>query len=136
MGWCERNNKIPVVHWDQQSLYFQPQGYNGSYNVWEYFFEPLSGLNYQPGNTVHRNYFAPDGSGIEYRSFNGLDMIAYKYWAHDLINKYIKIKPSIKAKIDHFYNRYMVGKKTIGIHLRGTDKQAEVKQVPVSRIIA
>jgi hypothetical protein len=133
--WCEKNNKVPVVYWDSHSNYFQPRGYKGKINVWEYYFHPVSDACYEKEDTVWRNYFAPDGSGIECRAFNGLDMLEHKGWASEVIQKYIKINEQSKKKIDSFYQKYMQGKKTIGIHLRGTDKVKETLPVPATVIL-
>ena len=42
----------------------------------------------------------------------------------------------MQTKVDHFYNTHLAGKKTIAIHLRGTDKHKEEKPVSPERIIA
>ena len=42
----------------------------------------------------------------------------------------------MQAKVDRFYNTHLAGKKTIAIHLRGTDKHIEEKPVSPERIIA
>jgi len=36
------HNIIPVVYFNDHSLYWSAQGYNGARNVWEYYFEPIS----------------------------------------------------------------------------------------------
>ncbi len=136
LAWCEKNKKTPVIYWDELSLYYQRTGYHGMYNVWEYFFEPVSHLGYQSGETMHRDFTAPDGTGIEYTSFHRIDLKTYKYWAYDLISKYIRLKPSIKKKVDDFYKNNMENRKTIAIHLRGTDKFKEVAPVSLDKIIA
>jgi len=120
IGWCEDNNKTPVVYLDQISPYYSAQGFNGSYNVWEYYFEPVSHLAYEPGDFIHRSH--PGGQwAFNYLEIDKLE----RFRAHYLICKYIRIKPVVQAKIDHFYQQNMTNKKTIGIHLRGTDKATE-----------
>ncbi len=128
--WCEHNNKIPVVHWDHRSLYYVPQGFNGSHNVWEYYFEPVSSLTGIPASLLEL-------------TFNPGEMVFYcenqipsiRLEAYRLINKYIKIKPIIQKKIDAFYQAYMANRNTIGIHLRGTDKYKEEKPVSAEKIV-
>ncbi len=133
--WCERNNKIPVAYWDKTSIYYQPDGYNGSFNVWEYYFEPLSQETYQENDVINRIYsFQPDDMG-HYISFTQHTMLENRFFAHELIKKYIKIKPALQEKIDTFFKEQMVGKKTIAIHLRGTDKCQEVSPVEPMKII-
>lgn len=127
--WCDRNNLTPVVYWDAKSRYTTDGGFNGSTNVWEYYFEPVSHLSYVPGDVVHDGYY--------------MDKISFLYYwfeknhrelAHYLISKYIRIKPIVQSKIDTFYKEKMAGKKTIGIHLRGTDKWSEEKLVSARKM--
>ena len=134
LDWCAKNNKQPVIYWDKSCLYYQPQGYNGSTNVWEYYFEPVSMLSYTHGDIIHYDVLAPDGSGFDYRCFSEKYMIKFKYQAKRIIDKYIKIKSNIQNKIDDFYDHYLKNKKTIGIHLRGTDKEVDVKNIPLEII--
>jgi hypothetical protein len=70
LEFCKANGLTPVIYWGEDSAYFVPEGYNGSKNVWEYYFEPVSTARYTPGDhlftevcyprdnnfTVHTNY--------------------------------------------------------------------------------
>jgi hypothetical protein len=129
IDWCERNGFTPVVYWDDQSLFYQPGGYNGSVsNVWEYFFQPVSDLRYVPGDPINRGYLTPDGAfwiGGIFESCFSKDKTNYCQALKLLIDKYVRIKPEVMLKLQSFYRQYMAGKKTIGIHLRGTDKHLE-----------
>jgi hypothetical protein len=127
---CEVNNKIPVVYWGSESAYYNPGGFNGSQNVWEYYFEPVSHLNYAHGDTIHQ--FCQSDCGLFSYLYMSQPM---RTEAYRLIKKYIKIKPVVQHKIDEFYRTYMVGKKNIGIHIRGTDKVLEEKIVSPERMI-
>lgn len=128
IAWAERVGKIPVVHWNHISSYYQPQGYNGVRNVWEYYFEPVSHEQYDPAcdPAPSSGYNAPDGSGLMPVR---LPSLAVKNQMHALMEKYVRIKKPIQEKIDAFYDAHMAGKKVIGIHLRGTDKGNETEMV-------
>lgn len=130
LGWCEKIKKIPVVYWDERSLYYDNKGYNGTYNVWEYYFEPVSHLQYQEGDHIDVRYATEDWH-FHYRFLEQ----SYRNQAYILISKYIQIKKPIQEKIDQFYQQNMTGKKTIGIHIRGTDKGVEEKLVDPEWII-
>lgn len=112
---CEKNNTIPVVYWHKDSYYYSPEGFNGSTNVWEYYFEPVSDEAYQSGARIYSS------TSPQYFFFTKLDQ-ATRDRAFQVITKYIRLKPCVQEKIDDFYEQYMAGKKTIGIHLRGTDR--------------
>ncbi|MDZ4124033.1 MAG: hypothetical protein U1E02_07635 [Hydrogenophaga sp.] len=122
LAWCDEQGYVPVVYWDNAFLFYQPGGYNGSRNAWEYYFEPVSSESYVPGDYIHRR-FTPDRYRFGLGSiFNRADREAGK----KIIDKYVHIVPSIQKKIEDFYVASMQNKKTIGIHLRGTDKYVEV----------
>ncbi len=134
LPWHEKT-KVPLaVYWDKKSVYYQPEGFNGvKDNVWEYYFEPLSKA--QPSKPFHAMYCAPDNSYI--LSFNTMNKIdkPYRRYVNYFIKKYIKIKAPILKKIYDFYQANMAGKKTVGIHVRGTDHYEEVNAEPLSVII-
>jgi hypothetical protein len=129
--WCEENDKIPVVFWDRRSLYYNFYGFNGSKNVWEYYFQPVCPINPCPSHVVPRPFwrngriFDQDLIDQETRSL-----------AQRLVNKYIKLNPVVQKKVDDFYLKHMAGQKTIGIHLRGTDKYSETPLVSPEKIIS
>jgi len=39
--WYDRRNQPLGVYWGKKSLYYQPDNYQGTQNVWEYYFEPI-----------------------------------------------------------------------------------------------
>lgn len=129
--WCEQNNQIPVVFWDSRCHYYNHGGFNGSDNAWEYYFQPVGPINPRPFHSVPME-FSPVGT-IWCNDY--IDQ-ATRQSAQRLIDKYIKFNPIVQAKIDAFYNQFMAGHKTVGIHLRGTDKYKETKLVSPEQIIA
>lgn len=135
LRWCEKKQVVPVVKWGKDSLYFEPAGYYGSTEPWEYYFEPVSDVEYsevvmEEGTFTHPHDAAPDGSRIP-PTFNAeyLKCLekSYRKSIHKTIVDSIKIKPRILDKVHVFYQSHFSGKKVIGIHLRGTDKSKENK---------
>lgn len=131
--WCKKNNKFLVVYWNRSSPYYIPQGYNGSFNVWEYYFEPVSDLFYENNDPIHCEYTAPDGFAINAHSKLSKEFRNYIY--NEAIEPYIRLKSNINKKINDFYIKHMQGRHTIGIHLRGTDKYIEIPQVSPEMIL-
>ncbi|MEX0940412.1 MAG: hypothetical protein WDZ41_03560 [Candidatus Babeliales bacterium] len=135
LNWCNKTNTEPVVYWDNQNLYYVP-GYSRSENVWEYYFEQTSIFNYQFPDRIDNNYAAPDGSRLplqkEYKKNFSPDL---RKRMHYLITKFIHIKPKILEKITSFYTKNLKGKKTVGLHIRGTDKFTEVRPVALKKFI-
>lgn len=132
LAYCKQTQKIPVVYWDNRSWYYRKGGFNGSHNVWEYYFQPASKLKYEPKkDKLNSSYGGP------YNTFHYTDLDeTTRHNAYNLIAKYIRINAIVQRKIDNFYQKYMIGKHTIGIHLRGTDKFREVTPVSTEKIIA
>lgn len=130
LSWCQKNNKIPVVYWDIYSFYYNPNGLNGSYNAWEYYFEPVSSLKYELGDIIHYGY-SIGPSDFYYASTDQ----SKRDHAYRLISKYIKINKPVQQKIDQFYQENMINKNTIGIHLRGTDKYKEESLISAQQMI-
>lgn len=129
--WCEQNDKIPVVYWGEKSHYYNPAGFNGSFNVWEYYFEPVSDQTYQSGDLVYNSYTVMKENPTF--MWNWIDQPTREK-ANTLVSKYIKIKPVVQNKIDSFYQAKMLGKKTIGIHIRGTDASDDHRLVDPKKI--
>lgn len=144
--WCEKNGVTPVVDWmrDRHSNYYQKEGYNGSTQPWEYYFEPISAPTekvgrLQQGTMIYNGYCAPDGSGIPVTTRHSKDYKRtfekeYRRSIYQTITEYITIKPVITQKVEQFYQDTMIGKTTVGIHMRGTDKSAEVRPVSVEEV--
>ena len=134
LDWAEKTGNKIAAYWDKVSLYYHKHGHNKvTRNGWEYYFEPLmAGVKCQKGDRILRIY-SPTKDCL-FRWFTQIDSTRRKR-AKILIDKYIKIKPIIMKKINHFFNSYMRNKKTIGVYWRGTDKWREVRKVPQKKIL-
>lgn len=122
LDWCERTGHTPVVYWDKRSAYYDEK--RGG-NAWEYFFKPVSDAVYDPScDTLSTNLCAPDHTVIKHFCKHEH---SYRLFVHRIIEKYIHLQPHIQKRIDDFYQRHMRDIPTIGIHLRGTDKQREIR---------
>ncbi len=127
--WAEKNQKVPVVYWTQECLYAQKDGYKGNDNPWEYYFAPVSSLTYQVGDPVYTCCDSPDHFSIIstfMNNRNGFD--EFRFRAKATIDKMIRVKPDILEKMQLFYEEKMLGKTTIGIHLRGTDRTGVLRK--------
>lgn len=65
LQWCLATQQTPVVYWGEKFAYYSPEGYNGSLNAWEYYFEPVSSTHYELGDRIYtRNVYSRDFSAI------------------------------------------------------------------------
>jgi hypothetical protein len=126
--WAEKNGKVPVMHWDATFCHYQKTGWRGRFQPWEYYFEPVSHLAYEPTDSIYRVYGAPDDFNLpmifvrDQAKFEEL-----RPEAKNAIDKYIGVRPEILEKVDLFYQIRMANAVNIGIHMRGTDRAAKDK---------
>ncbi len=132
LQYCKKNNLEPIVYWGKHNLYYEETGYQGSKNVWEYYFEPISNASYTSKDYLWNSNRTPDGEEIIPIANEYCEKYAkqeFREAGHTIIQEYVKLKPYIKQKVESFFQEHMFAKKTIGIHLRGTDKKAEIQPV-------
>ena len=107
-------------------LYYDPA--RGS-NWWNYYFEPIHVGNPADGPlfcTIH---------GDSERSYGNLtEFHTYRDQCHQIIKKYIHVKPHIKKKIKAFAARNFKVRVVVGVHYRGTDKYTEVPLAAYDRV--
>jgi hypothetical protein len=132
LQYCETHGHVPVVYW-QGGLYSNPHGFNNQHNGWEYYFNPVSHAHYNHGEHIHQHCGEKEGCG----RLNYYDTSDEKRTlASTLIRKYVHLNSIVQAKVDQFYNAHIAGRKTIAIHLRGTDKHTEERPVAPHAIVA
>ncbi len=138
IAWCEKKKITPVVYWDKNSCFYDPAGYNGhKTNAWEYYFEQVSSGSYKENDPQWQGFRDLEGKGMSLIKDLGekYNTKESRTEINNVIQKYIKIKPAVLQKVESFYRKYMAGKKTIGIHIRGTDKFTEVKPVEMDTFV-
>ena len=139
LRYAQKNQLKPIVFWPKPNLYYDENRSHETSNVWEYYFEPIWESSFDHNKQyIWNSNLAPDRTSIAPISLNNCDSLdhqALRDEMHLIIEKHIRLKPLIQHKIEAFYNKYMAGHKTIGIHLRGTDKKNEVKPVKTETIL-
>lgn len=117
---------VPVVKWTDDFLYSEKVEVNGSKNPFEYYFE-------QPDNVTinevykSRNVFRCERSHLMLAEslktdYDGYDLSeSYLNAMSRIMAKYIRLKSTVKEKILGDINKLFSSKRTLGIHVRGTD---------------
>jgi len=109
-----------TVDFADKGLYYDKE--LGS-NWWSYYFEPL---NVEKEKEEIKKFTRYQKVLFSVNSEFGMT----RERGHELIQKYITIKPHIAAKIDDFCTANFKDTFVIGIHYRGTDKCLEADIVP------
>tara|TARA_Y100001938_G_C8080454_1_gene428716 strand:- start:1167 stop:2207 length:1041 start_codon:yes stop_codon:yes gene_type:complete len=141
----------------KKSLYYSPSGYNGSDNVWEYYFEPV-------GTSETKEHKVSDIFQVGFHDLK-LDSLNDKFLIYNLhsytplttwlyfrtdpeaestcpseestflkhrrnVNQYIKKYVKLRSNIENKVKEYTdryFDGPVIGVHVRGTDKKSESK---------
>ncbi len=132
-------------------------------NTWDYYFEPVAGYTFDdiracvanPNNPLelddlvyltveeawHLHLESPDSVYNypygRYQHKADYDEAWYEKQrdkAHDVLSRYVRVKPHIMAEVDGFVERFF-DRPVIGLHLRGTDKGTAGASPHLMRII-
>lgn len=126
LNFCEQERPAGFKIFFEKGLYFDD---TVGPNWWEYFFEPIE------FGEIKENYKI-EHVGDMLKSHWGTESISTmtKERAHEIINKYIKVKAHIQTKIDQFVRAHFHNNYVIGVHYRGTDKSSEAPRVPFGTV--
>ncbi len=108
-----------IVDFEDQGLYYDP---SRGPNWWNYYFEPIE---IKANHNEVKKF--PNYKKINFSFFGQFGLSRTR--SHELIKKYIHLKPHIQKKLDTFLLENFFNNQIIGIHYRGTDKQEEAPQV-------
>lgn len=113
-----------TINFGNQGIYYD-QAYGP--NWWHYYFEPIIINDKQPKQPF---------SNVDLHSFalSALYEMTCQQ-GHELIKKYIRIKPHIQKKIDDYIRQFFKNQTIIGVHYRGTDKVIEAPPLPYDVVI-
>ena len=111
---AHNHNLIPVIDMENfPTIYNEKKKIDGTYNSWEYFFNPVSKYTL---DEVYKskNVFITSNRFLQIFTHN-----IYDQKFKQIRNK-INIKNNLLKKINYFKNKHFKNKKVLGIHYRGT----------------
>lgn len=116
---AERYKFIPVVDWTD-SLYYEPNGVNGIFNPFEYYFEPVSDVSLDEANNSYNVTFYGKNSNGMLDTTYGVD----KKTIDDFVRvskKYIHFRDDIYNALAKQIESLFGSRKILGIHVRGVE---------------
>lgn len=120
-----------VVDFKGGGLYHDPAA---GQNWWEYYFEPIDigdGRG-KSAKSAARRIDIYQHIQFSMRATRGMSRAG----GHRLIERYIRVKPEIRRKVDAFVTENFGDAHVIGVHFRGTDKAAEAPRVAYETVLA
>lgn len=115
------------VSFSKDGVYYDPKI---GFNWWNYYAEPI-----RLGDVKKTKVKRFNGLGLPYAIPRKKIRNYPREKAHQLIQKYIHIKPHILEKVDKFTSIELDEAFVIGIHYRGTDKKTEARRVAYEEVL-
>lgn len=135
--YAERHSLQPVAYFNDVTCWWSPDGYNGSRNAWEYFFEPISrvsatklltSMNLEHASTAQLQAAMPDEVVM---SDYILDHVGHYDHTEEqrqeyaaIVERRIRVKNKVLTKINPTLVEALSSGAT-AVHYRGTDKSCE-----------
>jgi hypothetical protein len=148
--WAIKENRIPVVYFQEKMCYWTPAGYHDKGTVWEYYFEPVSmahpassipanirkTISINPPSPYEVGYFADKHTVVsnhfgDHPNLKGKALdIPYlmddpddvlRQKTKTIIESFIRPRAYIRQKANDFFEKHMSRHYIIGVHARGTD---------------
>lgn len=125
---------IPVVEWGSNSIYYDSSMDHVTKNVFEYYFEPVSNVDYREVNEC-KNVIEAHYSQAHYFIGSVLNSTIVKQdeieQLGNIFKKYIRFNKTTKEYIDENLNSILNKKeKILAVHVRGTDYNIGLKNHP------
>ena len=145
---ADQYHLTPAVEYGNKSLYYENDKINGSRNPFEYYYEPVSDVNLSEIMSSYRVLHFIEGHRLQ--DYNKQVFVASARVANDdenskkyiqdcarVCSKYICLNEPTAAYINSEIKKVLGDKKTLGIHVRGTDFNVgyymHAKAVPVDQ---
>lgn len=140
MCYADETGLIPYVEYEGETLYLEDRMFKGTKNVYEYYFRQ---------NLETKKIIIPWQTNLKIACFEEFEEIEYKYNRREfsycvedgyidrmaeIYKKYIRLTTDTERYIKQAIRKKLNGKKTIGIHIRGTDfnKMFDNHPIPVT----
>ena len=128
-----------------QCLYWSESGWNGSHNIWEYYYEPLNEYTVEEAEKSDHDvadiFMVGELDNDPANKFLIADIHRYEPLAlwnllgtdaekqhrqnvYEVIEQNVKVKSEIIKRVDDFYDKHF-DEDVLAVHVRGTDKKLE-----------
>lgn len=123
----------PYVDWGKEFLYYEPEGVDGNYNGFLYYFEPVSEVDniekaayvlHATDDHIHdvQNQLNTHGYAVTDEYMNALS---------SMVKKYIRYNQKTLKYLETGYETLIGNKKALAVHFRGTDYRRQYNNHPV-----
>lgn len=120
MHYADGYGMIPFVSWGDQSPYYEKDGVDGCTNVWEYYFEQVSGLTKDDVDQSYAVIPMKQWISVKEDVRNDGYIVDERYVKvlGSIVSKYIRIRKNVEEQMKHDIEQLFQGKKTLGVQIR------------------
>lgn len=131
--YAEKMGFVPRVEWGSNFAYYEPEGVEGIYNAFEYYFEPIN-----TDIDISKCYAVTYCKMAQIREISIIDnsqgyIVSEKLESilTDILKRYIHIRKDLLEDFEKQAVKFFEGKSVVGIHYRGTDFKCGYNDHPV-----
>tara|TARA_B100000686_G_scaffold40060_1_gene41395 strand:- start:427 stop:1509 length:1083 start_codon:yes stop_codon:yes gene_type:complete len=129
---CDQLKMVPIIDMKNFiTLYNCKVKINNSYNVWDYYFKPVSKFKLEEvyksknviicDNRTSKKGFSTSNYKSNFKYFNGFQYLDKRH--KKIIKKYIKFNKNILNESDKFVKKNFRNKNILGVCFRGSDQK-------------
>ena len=120
MWYADSMGMYPVVVWGAACPYYEKNGVNGIFNVWEYYFEQYKDYHLEDLNSAFRVSDIPKNvRELAFGIRNGYELTEeYMLELARTMKKYVRLKPDVEDYISKKIKCILLGKRTLGVQIR------------------
>ena len=149
---ADRNGLNVFPYFNKKCLYWSETGYRKKRNVWEYYYERISECEpdlcfsgsmklIEEAGPTELAALAKNGillsstyhSLIEYYDIRR--MLVQRKFVAGLLSKYARPRRYIKKAVETICTHNMIGKSTVGVHIRGAEKSSESRRYYCGKVV-
>ena len=139
-AYADRFGFAPVVLWDSSFPYAEEQAIRGTKNPFEYYFVQPSGVSLEEMHQSYNVFYAKEIHVSQSFLNREIEDGENGYWMSEkymerlseYVKKYIRFNSYTEKYLNDNINRLINGKKTIGVHVRGTDFNNRYNNHPIT----
>ena len=134
LAYAEIYHLTPVINWRQDCPYKENGIIHGTDNVFEFYFMPVSNINYKDIMRCKNLVYYANAQASALGGYTGGGYIEQEEMVLQfakLYQKYFNLNQQTRSYIEENRNDKIGGKKTLGVHIRGTDFKVGFNSHPV-----
>lgn len=138
IAYADRFGFAPVIEWSRELPYAEKEPVHGTLNPFEYYFEQPAGISMKEAKMSYNVFLSESihitDAFLNQELFGGENGYAvseeYVKRMGAVVQKYIRLNKWTKEYMEHELKTLLNNKKTVGVHVRGSDYKGRYNNHP------